>query len=164
MPEVCKESNKLQSWPTVALSRGDEMWILYFLNLNSASGQGCPSHPSPAPYGNSTSAEIWKVLRYAKSITLLQIALQQSHTLRAVISALLSGMRSIPLCRTHHGWRMMRCKRKKQPRILQPSPVWPSYHSISVSEFSPGKGTPWLILAQLLVDEYYWLRYEQVVI
>lgn len=83
MPEVWKESNKLQSWPTLALTRGDKMWILYLTNLNSASGQGCPPHPCPAPYGKSTSAEIWKLLGYARSITLLQIALQQSHTFHA---------------------------------------------------------------------------------
>lgn len=61
-----------------------------------------------------------------------------------------------------HGWRMMGCKRKKMlKKILQS--VWLTDHSLSISKFSPGKGTPQLFMAQSLLDGHLWLISEQVV-
>lgn len=57
---------------------------------------------------------------------------------------------------------MMGCKRKKMlKKILQS--VWLTDHSLSISKFSPGKGTPQLFMAQSLLDGHLWLISEQVV-
>ena len=146
------------------------MWVHYSSNLNSVSCEGCPPHPSPAPWSSYyPSVEIWKLLTtcridWAFADWILYIA-AKSPTSCTVIAVLPSNVKNISLCRINMGgqwWgaKERRCWRKYSNRH---QPVWLTDRSIGISKFSPGKGTPQLFMAQSLLDGHLWLISEQVI-
>lgn len=146
------------------------MWVHYLLNLNSVSSQGCPPYPSSAPWPSYyTSVEIWKLLttcriNWAFADCILYIA-AKSPTPCPVTPVLPSDMKNICLCRINMGgewWGAKERRCRREYSSCQQS-VWLTDHSLGISKFSPGKGTPQLFMAQSLLDGHLGLIHEQVI-